>query len=143
MCGHCWSCVSPGHGTECRSCSLVIYCSPACREEASQEHRQECTVLGTAGLHLSDQLRLVMKIWLKVRRREEADLVERGEKTSKTWAGLISHSDQLLQDSRDLLEAQYGCLQAHIKQADLPSMEEFVTIYGKILTNSFSLRSDR
>ena len=133
----------PGSGTSCQSCSLVTYCSPACREEAQEEHRQECTVLGTAGLHLSDQLRLVMKIWLKVRRREELELVEEGGRTSKSWAGLISHSEQLLQDSRDLLEAQYGCLQAHIKQADLPSMEQFVNIYGKILTNSFSLRSDR
>ena len=133
----------PGSGTSCQSCSLVTYCSPACREEAEEEHRQECTVLGTAGLHLSDQLRLVMKIWLKVRRREEAELVEEGEKASKSWGGLISHHDQLLKDSRDLLEAQYGCLQAHINQADLPSMEQFITIYGKILTNSFSLRSDR
>ena len=84
-----------------------------------------------------------MKIWLKVRRRDEVELVERGEKTIKTWAGLISHYDRLVQDSKDLLEAQYGCLQAHINQADLPSMEQFITIYGKILTNSFSLRSDR
>ena len=107
------------------------------------DHRQECTVLGTAGLHLSDQLRLVMKIWLKVRRKDAVELVEEGAKTSKSWADLISHYDQLVKDSKELLEAQYGCLQAHISQADLPSMEQFITIYGKILTNSFSLRSDR
>ena len=84
-----------------------------------------------------------MKIWLKVRRKDAVELVEEGAKTSKSWADLISHYDQLVKDSKELLEAQYACLQAHISQADLPSMEQFITIYGKILTNSFSLRSDR
>ena len=84
-----------------------------------------------------------MKIWLKIRRKEEEELVEEDENVSKSWTGLISHYEDLVHDSRDLLEAQYKILEANIKNSDLPSMEQFITIYGKILTNSFSLRSDR
>ena len=55
----------------------------------------------------------------------------------------MSHYEDLVNDSKDLLEAQYKILQTHINKTDLPTMEMFITIYGKILTNSFSLRSDR
>ena len=144
ICSHCWGSLAGLSLTTCTSCSLVNYCSPRCRDEDSQEHGQECTVLGQADLtNLSDQLRLVLKIWLKIRRKDEDQFLEEGERTSKSWSGLIDHYEDLVKDSKDLLEAQYGILKAHIKPADLPSMEEFIRIYGKILTNSFSLRSDR
>ena len=101
-------------------------------------------MLGQGDLtNLSDQLRLVLKIWLKIRRKDEEQFLEEGEGISKSWSGLIDHYEDLVLDSKELLEAQYSILRAHIKPADLPSMEEFIRIYGKILTNSFSLRSDR
>ena len=145
VCAHCWTSLTAAVLTRCQSCSLVNYCSPDCREEDRQDHSQECTVLGQADSpdNISDQLRLVTKIWLKVRRKEELQFLEEGEKASKSWSGLIDHYEDLVQDSRDMLEAQYAVLKTHLKPADLPSMEEFIRIYGKILTNSFSLRSDR
>ena len=87
--------------------------------------------------------RLVMKIWLKLRGKEDNDFREEGENISKSWNSLIDHYEDLVNDSKDLLTAQYKVLETHINKSDLPSMEEFITIYGKILTNSFSLRSDR
>ena len=83
-----------------------------------------------------------MKIWLKIRNKKE-DFIEEQEKLSNSWNNLMSHYEDLVCDSKDLLAAQYKILEAHIHKKDLPSMEEFITIYGKILTNSFSLRSDR
>lgn len=93
--------------------------------------------------YLTVSPRLVMKIWLKIRRKEDDDFVEEGEKVSKSWSSLISHYEDLVRDSKELLEAQYKILEANIAKSSLPSMEQFITIYGKILTNSFSLRSDR
>ena len=84
-----------------------------------------------------------MKIWLKVRRKEDEDFREEGNNISNSWNRLMSHYEDLVNDSKDLLEAQYKILQTHINKTDLPTMEMFITIYGKILTNSFSLRSDR
>ena len=84
-----------------------------------------------------------MKIWLKLRGKEDNDFQEEGENISKSWNSLIDHYEDLVNDSRDLLAAQYKILESHFSKSDLPSMEEFITIYGKILTNSFSLRSDR
>lgn len=83
-----------------------------------------------------------MKIWLKIRNMKD-DFIEEQEKLSNSWNNLMSHYEDLVCDSKDLLAAQYKILEAHINRKDLPSMEEFITIYGKILTNSFSLRSDR
>ena len=83
-----------------------------------------------------------MKIWLKIRNKKD-DFIEEGKKLSNSWDSLMSHYDDLVCDSKDLLGAQYKILETHINKKDLPSMEEFITIYGKILTNSFSLRSDR
>ena len=81
VCAHCWTSLTAAVLTRCQSCSLVNYCSPRCREEDSQEHGQECTVLGQADLtNLSDQLRLVLKIWLKIRRKDEDQFREEGER---------------------------------------------------------------
>ena len=84
-----------------------------------------------------------MKIWLKIRKKESYEFCEKGENISKSWDSLISHYEDLVNDSKDLLTAQYKILESHLNKSDLPTMEQFITIYGKILTNSFSLRSDR
>jgi len=143
ICAYCWTLLETSSIVTCPSCPLVSYCSQKCREENSQEHLRECTVLGKVGSLISDQLRLVMKIWLKLRGKEDNDFREEGENISKSWNSLIDHYEDLVNDSKDLLTAQYKVLETHINKSDLPSMEEFITIYGKILTNSFSLRSDR
>ena len=43
----------------CPSCPLASYCGQECRQEDREDHLQECTVLGPAGLNISDQLRFV------------------------------------------------------------------------------------
>ena len=69
--------------------------------------------------------------------------VEEEGALSKCWDNLVDHTKELLEASRDVLIAQYNELGAVLKKADMPSMETFVNIYGKILVNAFSLRSDR
>ena len=129
----------------CSSCCLVNYCGDHCKVMGTEEHRLECNTmsqLGTARMGLNDQLRLLVRIWLKIR-REGVEKVEEEGVLSKCWDNLVDHTKELLDASRDVLIAQYNELGAVLKKADMPSMDTFVNIYGKILVNAFSLRSDR
>ena len=45
--------------------------------------------------------------------------------------------------SASLLLARYQQLVAVLRKEDLPSLDTYISIYGKILINSFSLRTDR
>ena len=98
--------------------------------------------LGTARMGLNDQLRLLVRIWLKIR-REGVDKVEEEGVMSKCWDTLVDHATELMDASKEVLIAQYNELGAVLKKVDMPSMDTFVNIYGKILVNAFSLRSDR
>lgn len=145
VCSYCWSRLVPGGGGGCGGCGLVRYCGEECREGGREEHQEECKVMENAGagkMMLSDQLRLVTRIWLKVRKNEE-DHVEQEGSLRKSWTELMDHKEELLSDSEELLLAQYNALGSVLRKVDMPPMDKFVEIYGKILTNSFSLRSDR
>ena len=145
MCEHCWSKVAGGCETLCGSCCLVRYCGEHCKVMGADEHRLECSImgqLGTARMGLNDQLRLVVRIWLKIR-REGVDKAEKDGDMSKCWDDLVDHTKELLAASREGLIAQYNELGAVLKKVDMPSMDTFVNIYAKILVNAFSLRSDR
>ena len=62
---------------------------------------------------------------------------------SKCWDYLVDHVKELMAANKEELIAQYNELGAVLKKVNMPSMDNFVNIYGKILVNSFSLRSDR
>ena len=111
----------------------------------AEEHRMECNTLGqvgTARMGLNDQLRLIIRIWLKIR-TEGVHKVERVGNMSKCWDYLVDHVKELMAVNEEELIAQYNELGAVLKNVNMPSMDIFVNIYGKILVNSFSLRSDR
>ena len=124
---------------------MARYCGDECKLAGEEEHEEECGAMGKVGagrMMMSEQLRLVARIWLKIRKKD-ANTMEQDGTISKSWADLMDHKEELMNDSEELLLAQYNALGAVMKKADMPPMETFVEIYGKILTNSFSLRSDR
>ena len=102
------------------------------------------TRAGEARLKLSDHLRLILRIWLKIR-SEGVHRVERAENLSKCWDYLVDHSVELQAeaDNREVLQTEFNELGTILSKADMPSLEIFTNIYSKILVNSFSLRSDR
>ena len=109
-----------------------------------EEHRLECNTLGqvgTARTELTDQLRLIIRIWVKIL-TEGVHKVERVGNMSKCWDYLVDHVKELMAVNKEELIAQYNELGAVLKKVNMPSMDIFVNIYGKILVNSFSLRSD-
>ena len=110
-----------------------------------QEHRLECRTLSkviTATTDLNDQLRLIIRIWLKIR-TEGVHKVERVGNMSKCWDYLVDHVKELMAANKEELIAQYDELGAVLQKVNMSSMDNFVNIYGKVLVNSFSLRLDR
>merc|ERR1711970_148312 len=59
----------------------------------------------------------------------------------KSWDDLKDHADELTLNKQDLLQAQYHLLGAVMKKEDMPDMKTFVSIYGKMMVNSFFLRT--
>jgi len=147
VCEQCWGRMTPATHQICKNCNMVCYCSNNCRIAGTAEHRLECLILsraGTARLALSDHLRLIIRIWLRIR-SEGVHRVERAGNLSKCWDYLVDHCKPLETEgsNREILQNEYNELGNILSKADMPSYEVFLNIYSKILVNSFSLRSDR
>ena len=109
-----------------------------------EEHKLECTMIGQEGAGgrvLNDQLRLVARIWLKI--RAGTNMTENQNGITRTWDDLVDHAEEMEKEKEELLNSQYNLLGAVLKKQNMPDRKTFVSIYGKMLVNSFSLRSDR
>ena len=96
----------------------------------AEEHRMECNALGQAGtarMGLNDQLRLIIRIWLRIR-TEGVHKVERVGNMSKCWDYLVDHEKELMAANKEELIAQYNELGAVLKKVNMPSMYIFVNI---------------
>ena len=137
MCENCWQPMENGGLAWCDACGLVRYCGEVCKGKGWEEHKIECTFIGQEGAGgrvLNDQLRLVARIWVKIRREGSMIIEEQGD--------LMVHAEELMDKNEELLLAQYCLLRAVMKKEDMPDMKTFVSIYGKMIINSFSLRTD-
>ena len=76
-------------------------------------------------------------------KKEGVNMVEGSCSITKSWLDLMDHAEEWMKDSEELLLVQYNELEAVMRREDMPTMKTFIDIYGKILTNSFSLRTDR
>ena len=127
----------------CESCGLVRYCGEVCKGRGEEEHREECRAIGqknAGGRVLNDELRLVARIWLKLRKDGKSP----GEKQGvllRNWTDLEDNFEKLLEREEKFLHAQYHLLGAVLNNSDMPDFITFVHIYGKIVFNGFLLRS--
>jgi len=144
ICEQCWCPLAGGGLAWCEECGLVRYCGEVCKMKGWEEHKLECTMIGQEGAGgrvLNDQLRLVTRIWLKI--RSGRNMGEISDNLVRTWDDLVDHAEEMLEEKEELLNCQYNLLGAVIKKQMMPDKKTFVSIYGKMLINSFSLRSDR
>ena len=128
----------------CNECGLVRYCGEVCRMRGWEEHKLECTMIGQEGAGgrvLNDQLRLVARIWLKI--RDGTKVSDNQSGITRAWDDLMDHAEEMDKEKEELLNSQYNLLGAVLKKQNMPDRKTFVSIYGKMLVNSFSLRSDR
>jgi len=145
VCEYCWSTMVGGGLTWCQECGLVRYCGEVCRMKGWEEHRMECCFIGQEGAGgrvLNDQLRLVARIWLNLKIGRGQDGEQCGE-YRMTWGQLEDHKEEIMKEKEELITSQYNLLGAVMKKEDMPDKETFISIYGKMLVNSLSLRSDR
>ena len=144
MCEYCWGPMKDGGLAWCDACGLVRYCGEVCKGKGWPEHKIECTFIGQEGAGgrvLNDQLRLVARLWIKIRTEGEM-ITEHQGCLSNSWASLQDKAENLVDRKGDLLLAQYQLLGAVMKKMDMPDMKTFVSIYGKMIINSFALRTD-
>jgi len=90
---------------------------------------------------LNDQLRLVARIWMRIR-TEGGSISEEQGCLSSSWEDLQDQTVLLMDKKEDLLISQYHLLGAVMRKVDMPDFKTFVSIYGKMLINSFALRMD-
>ena len=119
------------------------FCGEECRRRGEEEHEEECASIRKER-EFSDQLRLVVKIWRMIRKEGVHRSETQGE-VSRCWDDLLDHAEELLEDKakEDLLMTEYGELEAVMTRSEMPPWKTFLSIYGKVMTNCFSLRSDR
>ena len=94
-----------------------------------EEHKLECTMIGQEGAGgrvLNDQLRLVARIWVKIRTR--ANIAENHEGLIRNWDDLMDHAEELMKEKEQLLNSQYNLLGAVMKKQNMSDRETFVSI---------------
>ena len=120
---------------------MVRFCGEDCKRRGEEEHNEECGSMKRER-GFSDQLRLVVKIWRKIRKEGVHKSETHGE-VVRCWDDLMDHVEELVEDKEDLLIAQYEQMEAVMPRSEIPPWKIFLSIYGKVMTNCFSLRSDR
>ena len=144
ICEYCWSPMPEGGLVWCDACGLVRYCGGLCKERGWEEHEIECTYIGQEGAEgwvLNDPLRLVARIWIKIK-LEGSDILEEHLTLESAWSDLTDNAEDLLATREKFLQAQYRLLGSVMRKVDMPDMKTFVSIYGKMFVNAFSLRTD-
>ena len=141
VCENCWGRLELSSQVCCPACGLVRYCGEECRRKGEEEHGEECHQIRKEK-GLSDELRLIVKIWRKIRKEGEQRRETQGG-ISRCWEDLMDHVEEMMEDKADLLTAEYHQLMVVMNEDEIPPWNTFLSIYGKVLTNCFSLRSDR
>merc|ERR1712130_778181 len=131
--------------TMCPACNTVGYCGKRCRDAARPRHQVECGLLVLRGRKTWPHrawflaracLRLDAEGW------DERDKINNTK--SRAFRDLLDHySDITSDDSRTKDINGYWEKEVAELLGDLmPPMEEYLSIYGRLLVNSFALRVD-
>ena len=94
------------------------------------------------GRVLNDHLRLLVRIWLKIKIGRGMEPEQCGD-YERSWVMLEDHAEDIMKDKENMLRSQYHLLGAVMSKEDMPDFDSFVSIYCKILINGIPLTSDR
>ena len=110
-------------------------------------HGLECGLLAGSGAQPgTDTAWLLMRVWLRFRHEVEGEGEPHGEevpgqKHKRTFADFFSHERDLRKD-----EKKMGHIARHYRDLEdilvdqMPTFDEFVELYGKVVINNFELR---
>ena len=124
-------------------CKFAWFCSTECRQ-ADTLHVEECQLLIKCGKPpTSDITRYILRAILKIKSGglSEGDIVP-GYPGTRKFFELVDHFDDILHHSGhrlDTIENSYREIIDYMGEACAPSPDYFLTIYGRIAVNSFSI----
>nr|XP_045595611.1 histone-lysine N-methyltransferase SMYD3-like [Procambarus clarkii] len=130
----------------CKTCGRSWFCSELCRELAQPLHQRECGVFSRRpDFHPKNMSRFLARLIWKLKDGGEEIAEKIDEKRSRRFKDLESHKKELMTSKEHLtsLEDLLPDLRALLEGAPLPSRQHLLTIYGKVLVNSFCLLDDR
>ena len=142
-CDGCFRKLDKRKGPMVCDCKFAYFCSADCRT-ADALHSEECRILQRRGkCPTSDIARYVLRAVLKIRSGglSEADLVP-GNPEPRHFFHLVDHFDDILEHSghrRNLIEDIYTEILDFMGEEEAPDPDYFLTIYGRIAVNSFSI----
>ena len=140
LCDYCTAqCSGTVHCTECNS---VVYCSKMCMSQ-DVLHGLECELLVKSGYQPSTPTAwLLLRAWLRSEYEEEGGGEEvPGQDKKRTFSDFISHHADLRKDKKKMnqIAEHYRDLE-HILLDEMPTFDEFLELYGKVVINNFELR---
>ncbi|XP_059093505.1 histone-lysine N-methyltransferase SMYD3-like isoform X2 [Tigriopus californicus] len=136
----------------CNGCSMVNYCSPNCQNSTDPSHLHqtlgECSILKDIGplrYYLCDDVRMILRTYLADKVfGSKADVVPTRPKKMRGFADLMDHATEIGLDSPNILIELWTQLKmVSIPQFNSPSWSTFVSTYGKILTNSYTIIDEK
>jgi SET and MYND domain-containing protein len=124
-------------------CKFAYFCNDECRKSDTL-HVEECRLLKKSGKGpTSDIARYLLRAILKIRSGglSEGDVVP-GSSEPRKFFHLVDHFDDILERSdhrTDLIEHIYTEVLDFMGEEDAPDPDYFLSIYGRIAVNSFSI----
>jgi len=132
-----------GEITLCPECESVGYCSQKCREEDLERHRLECSLVRLRNRKTwPHRAWFVARACLKVQAEgyEVPDKIN--NKRCRAFGDLVDHYDDITTDSS---KDGHGWWYKDVEEllgSLMPDKQEYLSIYGRLLVNSFALRVD-
>jgi len=144
VCDRCFAFKDEWQGiTLCGDCSTVGYCGEQCRLKDRERHRVECSLVV-----MRNKRSWPHKVWFLARAcirlgSEGWDQRERiNNKKSRAFRDLVDHYNDVTTDPSKETNKWWQKEVAELLGALMPPMEEYLSIYGRLLVNSFALRVD-
>ncbi|XP_064107516.1 histone-lysine N-methyltransferase SMYD3-like [Macrobrachium nipponense] len=131
--------------TRCSDCYRAWYCSRMCRDLAEPLHRKECEIFRRKPeFKPRDTARFMARLICKLRDGGDEISEKVDDRRSRSFKDLMSHFREIKQDRRQLryLREMMPDLKVLLGEGNLPDHSSLVTIYGKVMVNSFCLLDD-
>lgn len=143
-CDHCFQ--SDSRLLNCTSCEKVAYCSAKCESDAWSDHKFECPNMKRISPKIvPDAVRMIARIIYKLKYGKGFDVkgfYGKDENEFRKFEDLESHINDLQHDQKrleDFLSLSYVLEDFMGSNESLPPPLELLTIYGKLLINSFNI----
>ncbi|CAD5121204.1 DgyrCDS9737 [Dimorphilus gyrociliatus] len=128
---------------KCSGCKLTFYCSKKCQKDSWKAyHKIECRCLSRSGENYIPRPEARLLLRIIIRSRNNADLQPN---SIRTFNDLISHKENIEKDMKRMDEFKLiiDTLKVFTDSIyELPTPEELLTTFGKMVINTFSIIED-